>query len=64
MFDDFVMNELKRPDRYRKDCMFCIMATGTPIQVGLCTAGMKMKEAKVIPMCTPDCIDFQEDLKG
>ena len=64
MFDDFVMKELSRPNRYRKNCMFCISVVGTPIQLGLCSAGMGLKEVKVIPLCDKNCPDFQEDLKG
>jgi hypothetical protein len=64
MFDDFVMKELSRPDRYRKNCMFCISVVGTPVQLGLCSAGMGLKEVKVIPLCDENCPDFQEDLKG
>ena len=44
--------------------MFCVMAVGTPVQLGLCSAGMGLKEVKVIPLCDKNCIDFQEDVKG
>jgi len=64
MFDDLIMKELKRPGRYRTNCMFCISVVGTPIPMGMCSAGMKLKEVKVIPLCPGDCSDFQEDMKG
>jgi hypothetical protein len=64
MFNDAIFKELNRPDRYRKDCLFCISVVGTPVQLGLCSAGMALKEVKVIPLCPNDCIDYQEDMKG
>jgi hypothetical protein len=64
MFTEDIMKELNRPDRYRKDCLFCISIVGTPVHLGLCSSGMGLKEVKIISLCAKDCVDYQEDVKG
>ena len=53
-----VMDHLTKPDKYLKNCAWCVRVANSPIEICFCSFGMSSREVVAILQCPKDCGNF------